>query len=122
MDQAKRLSQLHLLAGARRDADVAVLDRLRVQLRAVEMQISRLEEAAVEDRPIDQESPTAYQVSGRDALWDAWRLGRIRELMQKSAQVHADIERQTVDARRSVGKHQVIGKLIERSKTPLSKA
>lgn len=122
MDQTKRLSQLHLLAGARRDADVAVLERLRVQLRAVEMQITRLEDAAVEHRPEDQVDPTAYQLAGRDSLWDAWRLSRIRELMQKSAQIRADIERQTMDARRSVGKHQVIGKLIERAAVPVSRA
>lgn len=60
-------------------------------------------------------------MSGRDALWDVWRLGRVRELAQKSARIRAEIERQSVQARRAVGKHQVIGKLIERMAVPPSK-
>ena len=113
MRQIDRLRQLQHLAGARRDADVAVLERLKVQLRAVEMQIERLENAAVEMPCADTEGPSAFQFSGRDALWDAWRQGRLRELSQKAARVRADIEQQTVKARRSVGKDQVLGKLVK---------
>lgn len=118
MDQIKQLKQLRHLAGVKRDVDVAQLERLKVQLRAVEMQIDRLEQAAVESDP-DPEQPSPFKYSGRDALWDAWRLSRIRELAQKSARIRADIEQQTVKARRSVGKHQVLGKLVER-KAPVA--
>lgn len=118
MDQIKRLAQLRHLAGAKRDADVAVLERLRAQLRAVEMQIDRLEQVAVDERSGGAQTPTAFEYAGRDGLWDVWRMGRIRELMRKSAQVRADIEQQTVAARVSVGKHQVMGKLIERADSP----
>ena len=111
--RVRALGQLRGLAEVKRDADIAEMERLRMGIRAMESQIEQLEQASI-DVLAATEAPTAYQRSGKDALWDAWRLSRVRDLTMQLAGLRADLERQGQIARRSVGRHQVIGRLLER--------
>ncbi|WP_172330249.1 hypothetical protein [Mangrovicoccus sp. HB161399] len=113
MDPIRALAELKALAGVKRDADVAVLHRLRAEIRALERQIQMLDQASI-DWLAGEGGPTAYQMSGRDGLWNLWRVDRTREIRMRIAQLSADLERQGQVARRSVGKHQVVEKLLER--------
>ncbi|WP_108257765.1 hypothetical protein [Mangrovicoccus ximenensis] len=113
MDPIEALSQLKALAGVKRDADVAAMQRLRAEIAALEQQIRMLDQISI-DWLSGQGEPTAYQLAGRDGLWDAWRTGRAREIRQRIAQLSADLEQQGQVARQSVGKHQVVDKLLER--------
>ncbi len=89
------------------------MERLRAEIRALEGQIEALDEASV-DWLSAQDAATAYQRAGRDGVWDMWRVGRTRELGMRIAQLRADLERQSLATRRSVGRHQAIAKLVER--------
>ncbi len=113
MDQFEALARLQDLAEVKRDADVAVLQKLRAEIRALERQVYMLDQASI-DWLAGEGEPTAYQRSGRDGLWDMWRQDRAREIWMRIAQLRADVERHGQVTRKSVGKHQVVGKLLER--------
>ncbi|MBE3640215.1 hypothetical protein [Mangrovicoccus algicola] len=113
MDRPRALARLHALAAMRRDADVARLERLRAEIRVLESQIDMLDGASV-DRLGAEPTPSAYQMAGRDGLWDMWRTDRVKEIRQRIASLSADRERQGQAARLSVGRHQVLGKLAAR--------
>ncbi len=113
LDRSEQFRQLARLAEIRRDAESAQLEQLRTRLRAIELQIAQLEGLAVEDLA-DTQSPSAFQMSGRERVWDVWRSSRQRELSLQAATARADIERQLQDVRRAFGRHQVLDSLTDR--------